>query len=91
MSKFASMQIEVVIDIISFYDKDIDMSAVTLSSKFQVVIPLDVRESMGLKPGIKLSVFRSGRTIQLVPVPTLTNQIVFNGQQIERASFASHL
>jgi AbrB family looped-hinge helix DNA binding protein len=65
------MQIEVVIDIILSYDKDIDMSAVTLSSKFQVVIPLDVRESMGLKPGIKLSVFRSGRTIQLVPVPTL--------------------
>ena len=48
------------------------MSAVTLSSKFQVVIPLDIREAMGLKPGIKLSVFKLGRTIQLVPVPTLT-------------------
>jgi AbrB family looped-hinge helix DNA binding protein len=47
------------------------MSAVTLSSKYQIVIPLDVRESMGLKPGTKLSVLRMGRSIQLVPVPTL--------------------
>jgi AbrB family looped-hinge helix DNA binding protein len=47
------------------------MSAVTLSSKYQIVIPLDVRESMGLKPGTKMSVLRMGRSIQLVPVPTL--------------------
>jgi AbrB family looped-hinge helix DNA binding protein len=53
------------------YDKGIDMSSVTLSSKFQIVIPQDVRQSMDLKPGTKLSVLRMGRTIQLVPVPTL--------------------
>ncbi len=47
------------------------MSTVTLSSKYQIVIPLDVRESMGLKSGTKLSVLRMGRSIQLVPVPTL--------------------
>jgi AbrB family looped-hinge helix DNA binding protein len=47
------------------------MSSVTLSSKYQIVIPQDVRESMQLKPGTKLSVFRMGRSIQLVPVPTL--------------------
>jgi AbrB family looped-hinge helix DNA binding protein len=47
------------------------MSSVTLSSKFQIVIPQDVRQSMDLKPGTKLSVLRMGRTIQLVPVPTL--------------------
>jgi AbrB family looped-hinge helix DNA binding protein len=47
------------------------MSTVTLSSKYQIVIPQDVRESMGLKSGTKLSVFRMGRSIQLVPVPTL--------------------
>jgi AbrB family looped-hinge helix DNA binding protein len=47
------------------------MPTVTLSSKYQIVIPLDVRESMGLKSGTKLSVLRMGRSIQLVPVPTL--------------------
>jgi AbrB family looped-hinge helix DNA binding protein len=49
----------------------IDMTSVTLSSKYQIVVPQDVREPLGLKPGAQLSVFRVGRTIQVVPVPTL--------------------
>lgn len=49
----------------------IDMTSVTLSSKYQIVVPLDVREPLGLKPGAQLSVFRVGRTIQVVPVPSL--------------------
>ncbi len=50
----------------------IDMTSVTLSSKYQIVVPLGVREPLGLKPGAQLSVFRVGRMIQVVPVPTLS-------------------
>ena len=51
----------------------IDMTSVTLSSKYQIVVPLDVREPLGLKPGARLSVLRVGRTIQVVPIPTLAH------------------
>ncbi len=44
------------------------MTSVTVSPKFQVVIPLDVRSSMKLKPGQKLEVFYKGHSIKLVPV-----------------------
>lgn len=47
------------------------MNTVTLSPKFQVVIPLAVRQAMGLTPGTQLVVTRHGKTIELVPVPTL--------------------
>ena len=47
------------------------MNTVTLSPKFQVVIPLAVRKAMGLAPGTRLAVAQHGKAIQLVPVPTL--------------------
>jgi AbrB family looped-hinge helix DNA binding protein len=47
------------------------MTTVTLSSKFQVVIPKEVREDLKLRSGTKLAVFRLGGIVQLVPVPTL--------------------
>ena len=47
------------------------MSTVTLSPKFQVVIPQAVRQAMGLTPGTRLVVRQSGKTIELLPVPTL--------------------
>ncbi|MDB5878178.1 MAG: AbrB family transcriptional regulator [Variovorax sp.] len=47
------------------------MQTVTVSSKFQVVIPQSVREPMNLKPGTKLGVMRIGQRIELVPIPTL--------------------
>jgi AbrB family looped-hinge helix DNA binding protein len=49
----------------------IDMTTVTLSSKYQVVIPKEVREDLNLRSGAKLAVFRLGGIVQLVPVPTL--------------------
>jgi AbrB family looped-hinge helix DNA binding protein len=49
------------------------MQTVTVSSKFQVVIPQAVREPMNLKPGTKLGVLRIGQRIELVPIPTLAD------------------
>ena len=47
------------------------MQTVTVSSKFQVVIPQAVREQMNIQPGAKFAVTRMGNRIELVPVPTL--------------------
>lgn len=44
------------------------MSVVTVSSKYQIVIPKDVRESLGIEPGQKLRVFRFGDLITASPV-----------------------
>src|SRR4051812_16658237 len=43
------------------------MTSVTLSSKFQVVIPREVRTELKLKPGQKLTVFSTGGQILFVP------------------------
>lgn len=47
------------------------MSATTLSAKFQISIPKDVREELGLKPGQKFEFLRIGRTLKLVPQPRM--------------------
>lgn len=39
------------------------MSVVTVSSKFQIVIPKEVREPLGIRPGQKLRVFRFGELV----------------------------
>jgi AbrB family looped-hinge helix DNA binding protein len=44
------------------------MSSVTISPKFQVVIPLEVRQRLGLEPGQKVEVMAFDDRIQLVPV-----------------------
>lgn len=44
------------------------MTVVTVSSKYQVVIPKDVREKLELKPGQKVEAFAFGNRIELVPV-----------------------
>ena len=46
-------------------------TTVTVSPKFQIVIPLAVRQAMGLTPGTQLVVSQHGKSIELVPVPTL--------------------
>jgi len=48
-----------------------DMSTVTISPKFQVVIPKDVRDSIGLKAGEILQVIQYGHRIELIPVKTI--------------------
>lgn len=44
------------------------MTVVTVSPKYQVVIPKDVRERLGLRPGQKVEAFAFGNRIELVPV-----------------------
>lgn len=44
------------------------MQAVTVSPKYQVVIPQAVREEMGLTPGTKLQVLQYGDRIEMIAV-----------------------
>lgn len=44
------------------------MAAVTVSPKYQVVIPKEVREKLGLSPGQKIQVVVYGDRIVLIPV-----------------------
>jgi AbrB family looped-hinge helix DNA binding protein len=44
------------------------MDAVTISPKFQVVIPKAIRESLGLRPGQKVQAIQYGDRIELVPM-----------------------
>jgi len=43
------------------------MGIVTISSKYQVVIPQDVREKMKLKPGQKIIVVEKDGVVHLIP------------------------
>jgi len=43
------------------------MGIVILSSKFQVVIPQDVREKLDLKPGQKIVVIEKDGVVHLIP------------------------
>ena len=44
------------------------MTAVTVSPKFQVVIPKAVRESMGIVSGQKIQMLAYGDRIELIPI-----------------------
>lgn len=44
------------------------MKTVTVSPKFQVVIPREVRESLSIRPGEKMQVINYADRIELVPV-----------------------
>jgi AbrB family looped-hinge helix DNA binding protein len=46
----------------------IDMATVTVSPKFQVVIPKDVRQGMALSPGDRVEVLQLEGRIEIVPV-----------------------
>ena len=51
-----------------YYIREIDMNTVTVSPKYQVVIPRAVREQMGIHPGERLEVISLGDRIELVPL-----------------------
>ncbi len=44
------------------------MATVTVSSKYQVVIPKDVRDRLGIRPGQKVEAFAVAGRVELVPV-----------------------
>lgn len=44
------------------------MEVVTVSPKYQVVIPLSVRQSLGIKPGYKIQVILYENRIELIPL-----------------------
>lgn len=46
------------------------MTTVTISPKFQVVIPKGIRDAMGLEAGQKVQALQFGDRIELVPVRT---------------------
>lgn len=47
------------------------MRPVTISSKFQVVIPREIREQFGLKPGQKLAFIPYNGTLRVVILPSI--------------------
>jgi AbrB family looped-hinge helix DNA binding protein len=44
------------------------MTAVTVSPKFQVVIPKEIRESMGIFSGQKVQILQYKNRIELIPL-----------------------
>ena len=61
--------------LVSSYDMCIDkeqtMETVTVSPKYQIVIPKSIREQMGIKPGEQLDVVYYNGTVRLIRVPTI--------------------
>lgn len=47
------------------------MDVVTVSPKFQVVIPRDIRERLGLEPGQKVQALAYDNRIEFIPVRAL--------------------
>jgi AbrB family looped-hinge helix DNA binding protein len=47
------------------------MYTTTISSKYQVVIPREVREQFGVKPGMKLVFIPYKKTLRVVVVPPI--------------------
>lgn len=47
------------------------MTTITVSSKFQIVIPRIIREALGIKPGEKLHAIEYRGRIELVPVKSV--------------------
>lgn len=44
------------------------MSVVTVSSKYQIVIPKEVREATGIRAGAKMRVLGYGNSVLVIPV-----------------------
>ncbi len=56
------------------------MYTATISSKYQVVIPREVREQFGLRPGTKLLFIPYKKTLRLVVVPPIEEALgIFKG------------
>ena len=49
------------------------MSTLTLSPKFQVVVPKEIREAMNLKAGMPMQVVQYGERIEFIPVRPMSD------------------
>ncbi|MDO8625135.1 MAG: AbrB/MazE/SpoVT family DNA-binding domain-containing protein [Candidatus Diapherotrites archaeon] len=49
------------------------MQTITLSSKYQIVIPKKTREDLDLKPGQKLVALAKGNSIEFVKISDIKN------------------
>jgi len=49
------------------------MTAVTVSPKFQVVIPKEIRDSMGIVSGQKIQMLTYQHRIELIPIKPMKN------------------
>ena len=47
------------------------METLTVSPKFQIVIPRMIRESLGVRPGQKVQAIRYENRIELIPLKTV--------------------
>ena len=60
------------------------MEAVTISSKYQVVIPREVRKQFNLKPGQKIMFIPYNGTLRVVIVPPIKKaRGMFKGMNID--------
>lgn len=63
------------------------MNTVTVSTKYQVVIPKEIRETIGLKAGTSMEIINYGNRIELIPIQPMKNlKGIFKGMntKIER-------
>ncbi len=49
------------------------METVSVSPKFQVVIPRSIREALGLRPGQRMQALRYGDRVELIPLQPLAS------------------
>jgi len=54
-----------------------DSSTVTLSSKYQLVIPAEVRKACDIKPGDRFVVFAEGNHIEFIRVRPIEEYVGF--------------
>lgn len=47
------------------------MATTTVSDKYEIVIPEELRSDLNIKPGQQVEVVRSGRRIEIVPVRSI--------------------
>jgi len=63
---------------------EVSMNTVTVSSKYQVVIPKEIREDVGLKVGTIMEIVTYGNRIELIPIqPISTLKGIFKGINTE--------
>lgn len=53
------------------------MTTVTVSPKYQVVIPKAIREALGIRPGQKIQIIRYQGRIELIPVMSIKDAYGF--------------